>query len=123
HNRSARCTARRGELRVAPVLATMLGIVCIATVASAADLAIPGHTLKIGHGDAVRFVAKNAAGFPMPAPGSATDPTIAGARLAVFDTDTGHAGTLTRLLPASGWSGLRTPARTRGHRSSRQAPA
>ena len=106
-------------------MALLVSVLLCHGAAGASDLAIAGRTLKVGNGDAIRFVAKDAAGFPVPAPGSSADPTIAGARLAVFDTVTGTAGTLTRLLPASGWSGLGTPAGARGYRyrGSRAVPS
>ncbi|MCK6554528.1 M28 family peptidase [Candidatus Binatia bacterium] len=84
--------------------------------AQAVDVGMPGGVTVVKLGNVTRFVAKSASGFPLPAPGSAEDPTTGGAELRFFDTALGGATRATFELDASGWKGLGRPAGSKGYR-------
>ncbi len=102
---------------------TLLGTVALAALltapALAADNLIPGKITVVKAGQLIKFVSKNKpiepATFPLPAPGSADDPTVSGAELRVFDRF-GAGGEVTFNLDKSGWTGLGNPPGSRGYR-------
>lgn len=97
---------------------SIVGYVAALTVitAGAADIPIPGKITVVKSGKLARFVSKAATAFPLPAPGSAEDPTQAGAVVSFFDTNFPGAGSITFTLDASGWKGLGKPAGSKGYK-------
>lgn len=79
------------------------------------DVAIPAKLGLAKPGKLVKLVSKPTAAT-LPAPASATDPTVNGARLSFFDTALGGGGTVTFILDASGWTGLGNPAGSKGYK-------
>jgi hypothetical protein len=99
------------------IAATVL--VLSAVTARAEDFKIPGKLAAVKGAKLAKFVSKSAPGtFPLPAPGSAEDPTIAGALLRMFDTDDPGAGEASFVLDQSGWTGLGNPAGSAGYKYS-----
>jgi hypothetical protein len=92
------------------------GIITAAVSGRAADIPIPAKAGLVKPGKLAKVVSKNAVALPLPAPGSAEDPTIAGADLTIFDTEFLGAGRITFTLGAAGWTGLGKPAGSRGYR-------
>jgi Zn-dependent M28 family amino/carboxypeptidase len=84
--------------------------------APAADVPIPAKVAIVKAAKLVKVLSKTATTFPLPAPGSAADPTLAGATLHFFDTENGGGGEATFTLDASGWKGLGDPAGSRGYK-------
>jgi hypothetical protein len=83
---------------------------------SALDIAIPAKVAAVKSGKIAKFVAKNAAGFALPAPGGIDDPTVAGAQLSFFDTEMFAGGSASFALGAAGWKGLGNPAGSKGYK-------
>ena len=87
----------------------------------AADVLVAGQVAIVSSGKLIKFVAKSKqqpqeTAFPIPAPGSGEDPTVAGATIELFDTATPGAGFISFNLDAAGWSGLGNPAGSGGYR-------
>lgn len=80
------------------------------------DIPIPGKVTVVKPGKIVKIVSKNPAGVTLPSPGSAENPTIAGATLNFFDTIAPGAGSVTFALDQSGWKGLGNPAGSKGYK-------
>lgn len=98
-------------------LAVMLGPLAAAmSPAAALDIAIPAKVGVVKPAKLAKMVAKDAAGFALPSPGSADDPTLGGAELAFFDTGIPGAGAATFTLGAAGWTGLGNPAGSKGYK-------
>ncbi len=100
---------------------TAIVLVCAGGIARAADVLVAGKVGIVSNGRLAKFVAKSKqqpgeAVFPLPAPGSAGDPTVAGATLGLFDTESPGAGSVSFALDASGWSGLGIPPGSLGYR-------
>lgn len=97
-----------------------IAIVCssalFATAVSALDVPIPAKVVLVKPAKLAKFVAKSDSGFALPAPMSGEDPTTAGAELSFFDTDSPGAGSATFTLGAAGWTGLGTPAGSKGYK-------
>lgn len=91
-------------------------LVMLASGAGAVDQPVAGYTLRVGQRGRARFVASSTTDLQLPAPGSSSDPTLVGARLDLFDTRAGGAGAIAVRLGASGWTGLGSPAGSRGYR-------
>jgi hypothetical protein len=95
-------------------------VVCTASVtaitALAADVPIPGKVAVVKSGKLAKVVSKATTPFPLPAPGSAADPTQSGAALTFFDTDFPGAGSVTFTLDKTGWLGLGKPAGSKGYK-------
>ena len=91
-------------------------LVVAAAPASAFDIAIPAHVGAIKPGKLAKLISKDPAGFALPSPGSAEDPTLGGAQLTFFDTDLFGARSATFALGAAGWSGLGNPAGSKGYK-------
>jgi hypothetical protein len=87
-----------------------------ATPAAALDIAIPAKVGVIKPAKLAKIVAKDPAGFALPSPGSADDPTLGGAKLTFFDTEILGAGSATFTLGAAGWTGLGNPAGSKGYK-------
>ncbi len=100
-------------------LTVAIGLACSVSAAAGLEIPIPGKAAVVKSGKLVKVVAKNKpiapATFPLPAPGSAEDPTSAGADLRFFDT-LGAGGDVTFSLDASGWRGLGNPAGSKGYK-------
>jgi hypothetical protein len=96
-------------------IAVALGLVLAAGRSPATDVPIPAKISIVKAGILAKIVAKDVA-FPLPAPGSAEDPTTAGATLHLFDTGEGGGGEVTFTLDASGWKGLGNPAGSQGYK-------
>lgn len=82
--------------------------------AMAADVEIPGKVAVLKPGKLAKLVSKATTPFPLPAPGSAEDPTVAGAELHFFDTNLPGAGSISFTLDESGWKGLGNPPGSKG---------
>lgn len=93
---------------------------CVAAVtavaAGAADVPIPGRVTVVKSGKLAKLVSKAATPFPLPAPGSAEDPTQSGAVLRFFDTNFPGGGSIAFTLDQSGWKGLGSPAGSKGYK-------
>jgi hypothetical protein len=99
------------------IVVAAAAVVISAATSRAEDVKIPGKLAAVKGARLAKFVSKSAPGtFPIPAPGSADDPTIAGALLRVFDTDEPGAGEVSFLLDQSGWTGLGNPAGSKGYK-------
>ncbi len=105
------------------MLPTLVGPLTLAVFLSAPVLAvdnpIPGKVTVVKAGKLIKFVSKSKpiepATFPLPAPGSADDPTVSGAELRVFDRF-GAGGDVTFNLDNSGWTGLGDPPGSSGYK-------
>jgi hypothetical protein len=98
--------------RVVPLCLVAALVTC--SVAVATDHVISGKIsvikpLKLG-----KFTSKSSAGFTLPATGGAEDPTLNGAEILMFDSDSPGAGSFTHILPAAGWSALGNPPGSKG---------
>ncbi|MDX2166282.1 MAG: hypothetical protein SF182_04440 [Deltaproteobacteria bacterium] len=81
-----------------------------APATAAPDHLIAARSVIVQAGGTVKFVARG----PLAVPSGADDPTVAGAALRVFDTES-DGGFNVYALPASGWRGLGDPAGSRGY--------
>jgi hypothetical protein len=99
--------------------AIMVAFAKKATGGTGTVTSLPGHSLLIRDRDGspdlrkFSFLSKDAS-FESPAPGSASDPTISGAVVGFANPYTGEYDLYT--LPSSNWTGLGTPAGSRGYR-------
>ena len=105
---------QRSFLRASVIAALFAPLVW--QTAAATDIPIPGKVTVAKSGKLAKLVAKSATGFPLPSPGSAEDPSAAGAQLSFFDTSEPGAGQATFVLDASGWKGLGSPPGARGYK-------
>src|SRR5262245_43723223 len=98
----------------------LIAIVCssalFASAVSAVDVPIPAKVVLVKPAKLAKFVAKSSSAFALPAPMSSEDPTMAGAELHFFDRDSPGAGSATFTLGAAGWTGLGTPAGSKGYK-------
>jgi hypothetical protein len=108
-------------MRKSPVV-VIAATLMVACIASAADQEIPVKVGIIKPGKLAKFVAKGT--FPLPTSGAADDPTLNGAQLRIFD-ELAAAGDVTYTLDKTGWSGLGSPAGSKGYkyRGSAAVPA
>lgn len=104
------------QARNATRLACALVVVGWTATALGVDVPIPAKVTVVKAAKLAKFVSKSATGFTLPSPGSAEDPTTAGAELSFFDTDADGAGSATFTLDASGWTGLGNPPGTSGYK-------
>jgi len=83
-------------------------VLALSAAAHGADVTIPGKISLVKPAKLAKFLSKSAPGspFPLPAAGSAEDPTLSGAQLRVFDTEQPGAGEVSFLLDQSGWTAL-----------------
>lgn len=89
----------------------------LAAAAFADDVPMSGRVAVVKPERLAKFVSRSGTGaFPLPAPGSAEDPTIAGAELRLFDTESPGAGDASFVLHHSGWRGLGAPPGVAGYR-------
>ena len=95
--------------------AVCVALLLVGAPALAVDVFIPAKVALVKPGKMVKLVSKPTAAT-LAAPGSASDPTLHGAALTVFDTAPGGAGTVTFALDASGWKGLGNPAGSKGYK-------
>jgi hypothetical protein len=82
--------------------------------ANAADITIPGKIHIIKEAKLTKMVSKPVVLHPIPAPGGAADPTITGGSVSVFDTVGGDG--LSSSLPSGQWTGLGSPAGSKGYK-------
>jgi hypothetical protein len=98
----------------------LMAIVCAATLcgnaAAALDVPIPAKISLVKPAQLAKFVSKSSSGFALPAPQSAEDPTVGGAELHLFDTESPGAGSATFVLGAAGWTGLGNPPGSKGYK-------
>lgn len=88
--------------------------VLVAPMALGADQPIPAKIGVVKTAKLAKFVAKNPAGFPLPA-GPSEDPSAVGAEIAFFDTGSAG-GTFIHALPAGGWKALGNPPGSKGYK-------
>lgn len=87
----------------------------------AADLPISGKVTVVKGSKLAKFVSKSKqqpgqSPFSIPTPGSLEDPTIGGAVVQFFDTNSAGAGLASFELDASGWAGLGNPPGSKGYK-------
>lgn len=114
----------RGSSTTAALVATLAAI-AYAGAGNAADVPVPGKVAVVKPALLAKVVAKSIAPatFPLPVSGSADDPTLSGATLAVFDTLGVGAGTVAFTLDASGWQALGNPPGSKGYKYKGSADA
>jgi hypothetical protein len=100
------------------ILAVACGACAVAAAAPglALDITIPAKVGLVKPAKLAKVVSKDSAGFDLPVPGSADDPTVGGAELSLFDSATPGAGSATFTLNAAGWTGLGNPAGSKGYK-------
>jgi hypothetical protein len=105
----------------ARLMTVMVWLLWSSAAAFAVDVAVAGKVAIVSGGKLAKVIAKQQqqpaqSAFPLPAPGSAEDPTVAGAAVDLFDAVSPGAGFASFTLDASGWSGLGNPAGSLGYR-------
>jgi hypothetical protein len=108
-------------LRSGVFAAAALTILC--SSARATDIPIPGKIAIIKVGRLAKLVAKPVGAFTIPGIGSAGDPVMNGGEVNFFDTGT-FGAVLTDTLSAGTWTGLGSPAGSKGWKySNTSAPS
>ncbi len=104
------------------IVGGLLAVVCgtfavvAATPALALDIAIPAKVGVIKPAKLAKIVSKDPAGFDLPVPATAEDPTVGGAQLSLFDGTVPGGGSVSFTLNAIGWKGLGNPAGSKGYK-------
>jgi hypothetical protein len=94
------------------IAAAAFALVCSGAPAGATDIPIPGKITIIKDGKLAKLVAKPVGAFTIPGIGGAGDPVINGGEVNFFDT--GGSGIVTDTLGAGTWTGLGSPAGSKG---------
>ena len=98
--------------RIVTSSALAVGLAALCAPAGAqTDVLMPAKIGLVKPGKLAKFVAKDTSLFPLPASGD--EPTAAGGNLSIFDSAS-TAGSDTYGLPAVQWSGLGSPAGSKG---------
>jgi hypothetical protein len=99
-------------MRAAVGVAFIVSAAGLALASDEADELMPGSVAIVKPANLAKFVAKGT--FDLP--DAANDPTTEGGSLRIFDTTAPGAGDDTYGLPASGWTGLGSPAGAGGYK-------